>query len=572
MASSGSASTPDMVRQFVSFMRLHVRARNVHEAQRLYDNTMVKITEKFYKHSPWPKVEQFGPGAGTEGSEGAESDDVFGGDALFTLLYKQLYFRHLYVHTQNPSLDERIASWTNYCALFDALLDNDNPEIALELPFHWTWDVIDEFLYQYEAFSAYRAKLTYKNVGELRSLEKLTKGADAVWDTEKVKDYLRRLIEKSQILPLLEERKRQQAAERNGGQHQAEVTAAAGSFAAHPMYRMLGDFAIVGMVRLHVILGEFDLALEAANPLELNNKKALHGIVPACYVNLYYHLAVAFLMLHRYVDATRVLVHILLFVVRTRHVLQSLRGGTSYHLDIIAKKTDQCYSLLAICVALWPTRIEDAIHQNLRDKHGDKTSKLQRGEITLREMVEELWRYSGPRFVPAQPSWDYGVAAADLEKIGLAFAKEGDSEVIKNHAADASAAQRAALLKEVEEQQVFVTLRSYLKLYTTISVSKLAGFLKLSEDDLKQQLAEFSVKLSQPLWTPGESLTGATAADGSSDGANFKVENDMVIVSDSRSRPRYTDLFVRHINKFTELMGELEQGEEEPASGEAISA
>ena len=34
MASSGSA-TPDMVRQFVSFMRLHVRARNVHEAQRL---------------------------------------------------------------------------------------------------------------------------------------------------------------------------------------------------------------------------------------------------------------------------------------------------------------------------------------------------------------------------------------------------------------------------------------------------------------------------------------------------------------------------------------------------------
>ena len=59
-----------------------------------------------------------------------------------------MYYRHIYASIQGgPSLEQRFESYRNYVQLFNAILSAEKP-LELELPIHWLWDIIDEFIYQ----------------------------------------------------------------------------------------------------------------------------------------------------------------------------------------------------------------------------------------------------------------------------------------------------------------------------------------------------------------------------------------------------------------------------------------
>jgi hypothetical protein len=53
-----------------------------------------------------------------------------------------------------------------------------------------------------------------------------------------------------------------------------------GEYGVRPLYRMLGYFSIIGLLRVHVLLGDFTLALKVMDNVELNQK------VPLCLVHL----------------------------------------------------------------------------------------------------------------------------------------------------------------------------------------------------------------------------------------------------------------------------------------------
>ena len=109
-------------------------------------------------------------------------------DPIFLILYRELYYRHVYSRLQ-PNLDDRFHSYENSCELFNYLLsalfspgiglenlvsditqpDSDGP-VTLELPEQWLWDIIDEFIYQYQSFSVWRSKAASKTEEELTSL------------------------------------------------------------------------------------------------------------------------------------------------------------------------------------------------------------------------------------------------------------------------------------------------------------------------------------------------------------------------------------------------------------------
>jgi len=46
----------------------------------------------------------------------------------------------------------------------------------------------------------------------------------------------------------------------------------AGEYGQRPLYRMLGYFSIIGLLRVHVLLGDFTLALKVMDNVELNQK------------------------------------------------------------------------------------------------------------------------------------------------------------------------------------------------------------------------------------------------------------------------------------------------------------
>merc|ERR1719412_3008707 len=99
----------------------------------------------------------------------------------------------------------------------------------------------------------------------------------------------------------------------------------------------------------------------------------------------------AYIMLRRYVDAIRVFSDILVFLSKTTGV-----NSLSYQYETMAKKQDQMYALLLLCVSLCPRTIDESLDRYIRDKHGDKQHRLQRGEELC---FEELFSYACPKFV-----------------------------------------------------------------------------------------------------------------------------------------------------------------------------
>lgn len=101
-----------------------------------------KLTEQYFDKKPWPE----------------ESDiaALVDNDPVFLILYKELYFRHIYARIPGgPSFEQRVQSFYNYCEFFNYILNGEQP-VALELPDQWLWELVDEFVYQFQTFAQYR--------------------------------------------------------------------------------------------------------------------------------------------------------------------------------------------------------------------------------------------------------------------------------------------------------------------------------------------------------------------------------------------------------------------------------
>jgi translation initiation factor 3 subunit L len=146
---------PDVVKTFVVYLYRHIREKNVYEIHQMYEGSFQKLSDRLFKQSNWPHVDMIAPYV--------ENDHVF------CLLYKEMWFRHVYARLQ-PTLEQRCDSWDNYCNLFQVILHGN---VNMQLPNQWLWDMVDEFIYQFQSFCQYRAKLKQKTEHELAVLRQI---------------------------------------------------------------------------------------------------------------------------------------------------------------------------------------------------------------------------------------------------------------------------------------------------------------------------------------------------------------------------------------------------------------
>jgi len=302
-----------------------------------------------------------------------------------------------------------------------------------------------------------------------------------------------------------------------------------------PLYKMLGYFSIIGLCRIHCLLGDYYLALKTIAPIELTAHKGLFTQVVACHITLYYYLGFIYMMMRRYVDAIRTFSSILLYISRTKQY-----HTRSYQYDQISKKNEQMYGLLAICLSLCPQRVDENVHTLVRDKYSDKMLKMQRGDETT---FEELFSYACPKFVtPSSPNF-------------AVFIQESlNSQLNQNQQQEALHLQTKLFLQEVKQQALVPTIRSYLKLYTTIPTQKLSDFLELDQKSLRTQLLCYKHKTRGLVWNGGAPLNGEWSF--SSD-VDFYLDKDMVLISDTKIQRKYSEFFIRHIHKFDEIIFEV---------------
>jgi len=488
---------PDVIRSFIVFFRKQVSDGNVNEIHSIYETSFNKLTDRYYMSSPWPPAEAISP--------------LVDGDQQFLLLYKELYYRHIYSKLQ-PTLDQRVASWHNYVDLFTLLLEAKEP-IALNLPSQWLWDIIDEFIYQFQTFCQYRSRLKNKGEEELRVLKEK---AATTWPVHKVLSFLQALVSKSHIEAHLRDE------------------AVSSPFLESPLYKMLGYFSMVGLLRVHCLLADYRLALQVVAGIDLNRKgPAPHGLytrVTLCHITVFYYVGWAYLMLRRYTDAIKTFSNILFYIARTKQY-----HTRSYQYEQILKKNEQMYALLAVAASLAPQQaLDENLVSTLRDKYGDRMARMQAHAVDM-GAYEELFAFACPKFIsPAPPPYDALPATY-------------------NHQ-EAYRLQLRLFLAEVEAQKRLPTIRSYLKLYTTIGIPKLAALAEADEPTFREHLQCLKHKSHALTCLGGAPLSGTWMSTAEVD---FYVEGEVAHVADTSLVRKHSDYFLKQINKLEEIISTL---------------
>ncbi|KAI9661008.1 MAG: hypothetical protein M1821_009335 [Bathelium mastoideum] len=402
------------------------------------------------------------------------------------------------------TLETKFSSYDNYCNLFHYILNSDGP-VDPEMPsYYWPWDVIDEFIYQFNSFCSYRQRVALKN--EASDEIALLRENPNAWGCYSVLNVLYSLIQRSQISEQLAAMKRGE-----------DGTLYAGEYGNRPLYKMLGYFSIIGLLRVHCLLGDFSLALKTLDDIELN-KKAMFARVMAANFTTYYYVGFSYMMMRRYADAIRMFSHILIYVSRTKN----FQKNASQQYDSITKKNDQMYALVAICVAFYPTRLDDTIHTALREKYGEQFNRMQRGGPDSLPLFEELFRSACPKFIsPTPPDFDN---------------PEINIDPIEHHL--------AIFMEEVKNNMWSPTVKSYLKLYTTMDLKKLAGFLEVEPEQLRNWLLVNKQRSRQVRWSEGGLLDGQVV---NSSDLDYAMQGDLIHVSEAKVGRRLVDWYLRNL-------------------------
>eukprot|EP00177_Eucheuma_denticulatum_P005995 GFKZ01010935.1.p1 GENE.GFKZ01010935.1~~GFKZ01010935.1.p1 ORF type:complete len:533 (+),score=63.75 GFKZ01010935.1:240-1838(+) len=488
---------PEVIGQFLTYMHKTFLDRNTVEMHSLYEQTFSRLTDRYFKNISWPAPE--------------EVSSYFDDDQTFMLLYKELYYRHLFSKTQ-PSLAQRLEGWTNYCELFDMFIKDGM--IDHDLPASWLWDMIDEFIYQFESWCQYRARLKTKTPEEIDYL----RDNSYIWNVQTVLSLLHYLVNKSNIIPWL----------LSGGEPSGSSDPDSETFdiSTLPIYRYIGYFSIIGLLRVNTLLGDYRLALMVLQPLDFELPSALFTHVTACHVSIYYYMGFCYIMLRRYEDAIRVFSATVLQIGRIKH-----NHTRSYQYEQINKRHDQMLALLALCIALQPIQVDESMMVMVREKAGDRLPRLRQGEP---QAFEDLFNYASPKFIcPAPP----------------------DYSVIEDTYMEAAKLQSRLFMEEVKSQLLLPEIRSYLKLYTTIEIEKLAALMDVDEDTFRSHLHA----LKHKSWTfcgnfarPPLEGDFKTASD-----VGFHIERNVVHISDTRQSSRYGEYFIQNIGKLDNLYSQL---------------
>jgi translation initiation factor 3 subunit L len=111
--------------QFIVRFHQAVLDNNLAEITVAYESGWNKYTEKFYAKTEWPEAEVIAPlvndGTSHYNFPFSNLANCIYTDQIFLILYRELYYRHVYSRLQ-PNIDDRFHSYENSCELFNYLL------------------------------------------------------------------------------------------------------------------------------------------------------------------------------------------------------------------------------------------------------------------------------------------------------------------------------------------------------------------------------------------------------------------------------------------------------------------
>ncbi|CAL2034972.1 unnamed protein product [Caenorhabditis brenneri] len=499
---------PNEVADYLVYFSRMIDEQNVPEILTLYDQAFPDLTERFFRDRMWPE-------------ENIVERIIGPGNKLFIILYKELFYRQLYArNARGPLLVHRYESFMNYQELFSELLSSKDP-IPLSLPNVWLWDIIDEFVYQFQAFCLYKANPGKRNADEVEDLINIEENQNA-WNIYPVLNILYSLLSKSQIVEQLKALKEKR-----------NPDSVADEFGQSDLYFKLGYFALIGLLRTHVLLGDYHQALKTVQYVDID-PKGIYNTVPTCLVTLHYFVGFSHLMMRNYGEATKMFVNCLLYIQRTKSVQSQQPSKKNFQYDVIGKTWDQLFYLLAICLAVQPQRIDESIASQLSERCGERMMHMANGNI---DEFRNAFSTGCPKFLSPTTVVYEGV----------------------NQSKEPLLRQTQSFLEGIESQMALPVLRGYLKLYTTLPTKKLASFMDVDDehyDSFLGKLLTYKMIVNELGKEAGPSTVDD---DEPQTDIDFYVDRDMINIADTKVARHVGEHFLRHIQKLHEVQDVLKR-------------
>jgi translation initiation factor 3 subunit L len=527
-SSASSSAIPDQARNFIRNLAKAVRNRSIYDLTQLYEHEWSRISDRSFKGISWPSSELVEP--------------LIEREEAILVLYRDLYFRHIYSR-MTPTIDDRFDSFQNYIDLFNLLIHHpDESNAPFELPNAWLWDLIDEFIYQFQSFQIFRHRAKDLTPQEIQ----LLKDNSNIWSPPTVLRYLHALVHKAAI------DSKQLAAIGSNNKNPTEVPS---------IYRNLGYYALVGLLRVNCLLCDYSSALRSLDCIDLRRHRSQFTSVLTCHVTLYYYLGFSYLMCRRYTDAIKIFSYFLTFISRSRHQIQR-----SHASDAIVKRVEQMQGLLGMAYALSPEPFDDSILNEIREKLGEKLVRMQKGDLSA---YEEVFFGSAPKFIhAASPNYEAAAAAAaavaaaqatpapeaGADGVAVTPVVISESSPVNPHV-ELRHSQWSILAQEVTQRATFTEIYAHLKLFSSISVQKLAQFLKQDEQTVLSNLLKLKHKTRQLRWAGGAPNDGKYY---SSAEVEFTIAGNMIEMSESKSVRRFGDYFMKSIGKLDEIARDVQ--------------
>jgi len=323
-----------------------------------------------------------------------------------------------------------------------------------------------------------------------------------------------------------------------------------------------------------VIIPSLMVTLKPSTPEELISS------VMAARISMSYHAGVSFLMLRRYKDAIRTLSSTCAFMQRglfksvgytpptnsaqQQHPLvgSSAAGAATtptpsslppsatvmyrknlpVGFDQLVKMYDRMVTLLAIlshiCSIRRPNPMDESVQRVVLDRHGHQLARIETSE----ERYEDLFLSACPKFILA------GVPQYDTAFTG---------GVVVHAAQDAIKLQVKHFIKEVASAAINRKLRSYMKLYTSISVEKLGRLV--SEDNFLSSLLACKYKMYQI-----ETIDGAYGDDdhdglGMAMDTHFFIHDNVIHIDEEEKQNRFENFFISQITQNQEILRDVQK-------------
>ncbi|XP_053992238.1 eukaryotic translation initiation factor 3 subunit L-like [Hylaeus volcanicus] len=506
------APIPAEVETFLIDLHTAMFERDEEQMKRLYDHDFNSLTEKYYSKISWlpsSRVEEFY----------VQRNMCH---PLLMALYCQLYYRHLLARCPSEaSLHERYYSFYHFMKLFDYFIAQEcspENEFTLPLPTQWLWDIVDEFVYQFQEFQRWIGQFS-KCISENEVAMQTLHQCSNAWRASDVFQTLYLIIEASGINVYLEN---------ENSQNDGIATLRNMKEPTFPI--LLGYFSIISLMRLHVAIGDYKTAFHVARNIRLSTN-ALYWKVPACHVTLFYNLSFAYMMMRRYQDALRVLSQVLVFLSKSRGYL-STQG---YQHDVMARMTDKMYHVVMLCHALSPSRLENSIQSRLQEKLADKYCKLQSDN---EEAYKEVFVKACPKFVtPVICSFN------------------DPREVLEIDQQEPLNRQLNVFLKDVFYQHRVFNVRSVAKLYNNLSLSKLANLMDLTQKNaveiVRSEMLCVKSRAEQVIWKSGSLLDGERVE--LLNDLDIYLDTDTIHVKNLATHENFVHAFVEQIQRIKDL-------------------